>query len=104
MSKDGMLMPVKMALSKYMTNWYSGLYASTPSLDEFVARGISRSIMYVPGRMLDDAEKMLELYRKASMGLTGANSLFPIVLIAMAKEWVPVAEAFGHQVGDRQMV
>jgi hypothetical protein len=101
---DGMLMPIKLAFAGYIKTWYNGLYGSTPSINEFIARGAGKSILFAPDRMIDDAEKVLELYRKANISTQGKNSLLPVVLIAMARDWQPVAESFGHQVGDRQMV
>ena len=101
---SGILLPVQEAYGAYLKAWHGGLYGDTASTAEFAARDASSAIMWAPGRMVDAAEEMLELYRKASIGAPGANALFPVVLVAMARDYTPVPSAFGHQVGDRQLV
>lgn len=101
---SGLLLPVQQAYSEYLKRWYAGLYPDTLSMQEFVGRGVGKSILWVPGRMVDQAEEMLEMYRKAALGAAGANALLPVVLVAMSKDYTPVPSEFGHQVGDRQMV
>jgi hypothetical protein len=101
---SGDLNPLKEALGTYLGAWYAGVYGDTPSVIEFAARGYERSVLWAPGRMVDYAEEMLKLYQKNSNGEKGANSLLPVVLIALAKEYTPTpGEAGGKQV-ERQIV
>ena len=102
---DGITFPVKAAFSGYMTRWYNGsVYGDTPAVKEFLQRGLARSMMWAPARMVDAAEDMLAAYRKNENGPKGANSLLPVVLVAMAKDYNPTgSDMGGHQV-RRQLI
>jgi hypothetical protein len=102
---DYLLLPVKQAFSVYMREWYAGLYATTNGMTEFVARGHEKSLMWAPGRMVDAAEEMLASYmRNTNSNVPGANSLFPIVLIAQAKDYMPTGADWGGRQVSRKEV
>lgn len=102
---DSLLLPIKNAFSVWMRGWYDGLFATTNGLTEFVARGHEKSLMWAPGRMVDAAEEMLASYRRNSNSDTpGANSLFPIVMLAMAKDYVPTGADWGGRQVSRKEV
>ncbi len=96
---------IKAGLAEYMARWYAGLYADTPALAEYTARGLGRSVMFAADRMVDAAEDMLASYRKNNNeGSPGANSLFPVVLVGIAKDYMPTGGDWGGQHTQRRLV
>lgn len=96
---------VKTAVGHYLTRWYNFLAANTQAMQEFTSRGAAKSLMWVPDRMVDAVEEMLASYRKNNTtGVPGANAKFPVVLIAMSKDFSPVTGDWGRQAGDRMLV
>lgn len=87
-----------------MRDWYAGLYPTTNAMTEFVGRGHEKCMMWAPGRMVDAAEEMLASYRRNQNGEAGANSLFPIVMIAFAKDYVPTGADWGGRQVSRKLV
>lgn len=100
---NGDLFPVKEGFSAYMRRWYEGIFPSTAALEAYITRGIQRSIVWAPGRMIDAATDMLSSYQKNDNSPTaGAGALFPIVILAMAKDYTPTGGDWGgRQVGRR---
>lgn len=99
---NGDFFPLKQAFSEYLRRFYAGLYPDTPAMQEFVARGIERAIVWAPDRMVDAAEEMLASYRKNANATQGANSLFPVIIVGMAKDYAPTTGDWGaRQVGRR---
>lgn len=105
---NGDFFPLKLAFSDYMKKWYNGIYPDTKAVQEFVQRGLERSVVWAPDRMVDLAEDMLKSYQKntnVSDGGSvkhGKNALFPIVILAMARDYIPAGpDQGGRQVGRR---
>lgn len=102
---NGDIFPLKAALSRYMGDFYGRLWADTPALAEFVERGIERSVMWVPGRMIDAAEDMLTAYtRNENSATANAGSKLPVILCAMAKDYIPTGGSDGGRQIGRQLV
>jgi len=102
---DGDIFPIKEALGKYMTRWYNGLYGDTTAVTSFKSRGIQKSIIMVPGRMVDSVESMIASYRKNNNDAAkGANSLMPVVFVCMAKDYIPTGGDFGGRQVGRRMI
>ena len=102
---NGNTFPVKKAFAGYMIGWYERLFGDTAAVSEFAARGHEKSIMFAPARMVDQIEDMLASYqRNANSTEAGKNSIFPIVLIAMAKDYVPTGGDWGGRQVSRKMV
>lgn len=100
-----MFEPVKLGLGQYMGRFYADLVPTTRAMEAFVARGLGKSVMWAPGRMVDAAEEMLSLYAREEpdTGITRPFEL-PVVFVAMAKDYTPSGRDFTRQVGDAQMV
>lgn len=99
------LFPLKVAISRFMRDFYEGLYPDTPALESFVARGIERSVVWAPGRMAESAEDMLRAYQKNQNSNTpNAGALLPIIVIAMSKDYMPTGGADGGRQVERQLV
>lgn len=102
---DSILLPIKQAFSLRMRAWYDGLQPTTNGMAEFVKRGHEKCMMWAPGRMVDAAEEMIASYRRnQNANVAGANSLFPIVLIAFAKDYVPTGADWGGRQVSRKLV
>ncbi len=99
--------PLEVGLGTYMGQFYESLVADTPAMQEFIARGLSKSIVWVPGRMVDDVEAMLAEWRKNDNdkssskpgGAPGLSSMLPVVMVGMSKDFTPAMADFGPAVG-----
>jgi hypothetical protein len=56
--------PIEIALAQYMVGYHGSLVADTPAMEEYIAREVAKSIVWVPGRMIDDVEHMIAEWRK----------------------------------------
>lgn len=99
---------LKTAFGQYMGRFYAGLCPDTPAMEAYVDRGLTKSIVLAPGRMIDSVEEMLKAYQKNENNRPGeayrpgANALFPIMIVAVAKDYIPTGGDFGgKQVGRR---
>lgn len=102
---NGNFFDIKAGFSAYMRTFYNGLVADTSGLLEFTGRGIERCLMWASDRMVDDAEAMLASYRKNQNSPTpDAGALFPVILMAMSKDYVPTTGDWGGRQIGRQMV
>jgi len=97
-----MFEPVKVGFGRYMARFYGDLIATTRPLEEFVARGVGKSVMWAPARMVDAAEEMLKLYARDDIesGPTKPFNL-PIMFVAMAKDYMPSGRDYTRQIGDK---
>jgi hypothetical protein len=96
-----MFEPVKAGFGQYMARFYGELIATTRPLEEFVLRGVGKSVMWAPARMVDAAEDMLSLYARDDLD-EGPTKPFamPIMFVAMAKDYVPSGRDFTRQLAD----
>lgn len=101
---NGDTFPLKDAFGLYMAQWYRGLYGDTKAVQEFIDRGFAHSCQWASGRMVDDAEAMLAAYRKNDNAPQGRNTLLPVVLVGIAKDYTPTGADWGGRQVDRQMV
>lgn len=82
--------PLELAFGDYMGRFYAQLVADTPSMVEYVARGLSKSIVWAPGRMIDSVEDMLAEWRKnENQPGPGASAMLPVMICAMSKDFNP---------------
>lgn len=101
---NGDQFPLKTAISKYMRRWYDLLYPDTKSVQEYVARGFAHGCQWVPGRMVDQAEDMLKAYQKNDNAPQGRNTLLPVVLVGMSKDYTPMGADWGGRQLGRQLI
>lgn len=98
-----MLQPVKVAFGQYLARFYGTVTATTKPLESFVSRGVAKSIMWAPSRMIDAAEDMLALLMRSegvlSDGKTSPPAL-PAMIVAMAKDYIPTGRDYVRQVAD----
>lgn len=102
---NGNLFPVKHGFATYMIGWYDRLFSDTKAVTEFAARGHQKAMMFAPGRMVDAVEEMLKSYQKNQNSSTpGDSARFPIVIIGMAKDYVPTTGDWGGRQVGRKLV
>lgn len=100
-----MFQPVKVAFGEYMGDFYRSISATTKPMIEFRNRGLEKSIAWCPSRMVDAAEEMLSQWQRNDTDNAPTNpSKLPVILVAMAKDYVPTAREFTRQIADRQLV
>lgn len=101
---------IKEGFGQYMARFYAGLYPDTKALTEFTTRSVQRSIMFTTGRMVDKAEEMLAAYQKNKNSTDtapytpGANALFPVMLVGIAKDYTPGGADMGMRQMSRRLV
>lgn len=99
--------PIEEGFGAYMGRFYAQLVSDTPSMTEYIARGLSKSIVWVPGRMIDSVEDMLSEWRKndnektegTPNGKPGASSMLPVMMVAMSKDFTPAMSDWGLAIG-----
>lgn len=88
--------PIKKAFGAMLGEFHQQLVADTPAMREFAARTFSKAAMWAPGRMIDQAEEMLESWRKNDTSrVARPNSALPVMIVAMSKDYVPAPPEFG---------
>lgn len=96
MSRTGeVMMPLDIAIGQMMARWYATVYGDTQAVTEFVGRGVGKAIKWVPGRMIDDAQAMLQSYQRDQQGEHGVNAKLPVVLVAASRDYMPLSGDWG---------
>lgn len=96
-----MLQPVKTAFGQYMTGFYESIVPTTKSLQEYVARGLAKSMVWAPERMVDAAEDMLAAwYKNDTDDAATQPPKLPVVIVAMAKDYIPTGRDYTRQVSE----
>jgi len=100
-----MLEPVKVAFGQYMGRFYAGIQATTLPLKRYITRGLARSIVWAPSRMVDAAEEMHDQWLRAERdGVATRPQDLPVIIVAMARDYTPTGRDYTHQVADPQWV
>lgn len=93
--------PIKAAFGRYLQSFYGQLVADTPALAEYAARGFAKSAVWAPGRMVDQVEDMLASWRKNdTAGAARATPYLPVMIVAMAKDYVPAPSDYARPLAD----
>jgi hypothetical protein len=89
----------KQGFGEYLNLWFNDLHPNTTQSQAFIDRGFANSVKWAAGRMIDDAEAMLSSYRRnENTDTVNQSSLFPIVLVALARDYTPTTgDWFGKQ-------
>lgn len=71
---------------------------TTRATEEWVQRDLATAIVMAPGRMVDSAEDMMAAWRKNdNTGQPGMSSHLPVVITALAKDYVPAGGEYSRQ-------
>ena len=88
-----------------MGSFYASLVPTTPALQQFTTRGLKKSILWAPARMSGAAEEMLSAWQKnGTDSATTAPPEMPVILVAMAKDYMPTGRDFTRQIADNIQV
>lgn len=97
-----MLTPVKTAFGDYLAGFYAGIVPTTKAMETYVTRGLAKSIVWAPARMVDSAEDMLSSWqRNDTDGAPSHPAAMPVILVAMSKDYVPAMRDYTKQVAER---
>lgn len=100
-----MFQPIKIGFGEYISRFYGGLSATTKPMHEFISRGLDKSIAWCPSRMVDSAEEMLAMWQRNDTDDSPTHpAKLPVILVAMAKDYVPTGREYTRQVSDSQFV
>ncbi|WP_445157645.1 hypothetical protein [Halomonas sp. E14] len=96
-----MFEPVKAGLGEFMQAFYAEVVPTTRPLVEFVERGFPYCVAWAPTRMVDRAEEMLAAYQRNDTRQEPTRPPdLPVILVAVAKDWVPAGREFTTQIAD----
>lgn len=96
---------VRAAVGQWLGRWYAQLVPNSKALQEYCARGLSKSVVMVPGRMIDAAEDMVNLWvRNDTDDQAGKRYKLPVALVAMARDMMPTGRDWGRALGDEEFI
>lgn len=99
-----MLEPVKSAFGQFMGRFYGGIIPTTKPLEGYVLRGLSKSIVWAPSRMVDSAEDMLASWQRNETEDAKTRPVnMPVMIVALARDYVPTGRDYTRQVADAVM-
>ena len=100
-----MLEPVKTAFGEFMGRFYAFITPTTKPLDGYVTRGLAKSIVWAPTRMVDAAEDMLASWQRNDTDTaTTTPPKMPVIIVALARDYTPTMRDFTRQIADSEMV
>ncbi len=92
---------VKIAFARYMGDWYRQIQPNTKALREYAQRGLKTSVAMAPGRMIDQAQDLINEWRKQdNTGATGPSAFLPMTIIAVAKDFSVTGGDFSNHIAD----
>jgi hypothetical protein len=93
--------PIKEAFARYMGRYYDQLVADTKALAEFKGRGLAKSIVWAPDRMVDQVTEMITAWRRNDTSSGEQPTPFvPVMIAAMAKDYTPAPVDFTIPLAD----
>lgn len=92
---------VKAAFGQYIGEFYASLVPTTKPLVEFVGRGLAKSCVWAPARMVDQVEEMIAAWQRndTDQGSTNPPKL-PVIIVAVSKDYIPTGRDFGRQISE----
>lgn len=100
-----MLEPVKDAFGQFMGRFYSEIVPTTKPLTPYIARGLSKAIVWAPSRMVDSAEEMLAAWqRNDTDSATTRPADMPVMIVSMARDYTPTGRDYTRQIADAELV
>jgi len=100
-----MFEPIKSAFSQFMGRYYQSLSPTTKAMSEFASRGLGKSIMVAPTRMIDVAEDMLAAWQRNDTDSAPTQPpKLPVIIIAFARDMIPTGRDFNRQIADAEHI
>lgn len=89
---------LKYGYARWLNEFHRYFVPTTAATREWAARPLKTAMALAPGRMVDAAEDMMASWRKNdNTGKEGISSHLPIVITALAKDYVPTGGEFSRQ-------
>lgn len=96
-----MFEPVKAAFGEFMGGYYASLAPTTRPMQEYVNRGLDKSIAWAPSRMVDAIEEMLASWQRNDTDSAPTRpARMPVVFVAMARDLSAPSRDFTTQIAD----
>ncbi|MDR1848869.1 MAG: hypothetical protein LBQ75_02400 [Zoogloeaceae bacterium] len=96
-----MLTPIKIAFGEYMGRFYRSLVPTNAITQEFCERGLAKAIAWAPARMVDSAYEMLQAWQRNDTDSAPTRPpKIPVILVGMARDWLPTGRDFTRQVAE----
>ncbi|CAN5296541.1 hypothetical protein BH10PSE16_BH10PSE16_00930 [soil metagenome] len=100
-----MLEPVKAAFGQFMGRFYAEIVPTTKPLESYAVRGLAKSIVWAPSRMVDLAEDMLASWQRNDTDNAATKPAnMPVMIVAMARDYTPTGRDYTRQIADAEMV
>jgi len=100
-----MLEPVKAAFGQFMGRFYAEIVPTTKPLEAYITRGLAKSIVWAPSRMVDSAEEMLQTWqRNDTDNATTKPANMPVMIVGIARDYTPTGRDYTRQMADPEMV
>lgn len=97
-----MTIAVKAAFGQYIGEFYASLVPTTKPMHEFVARGLAKSCVWAPGRMIDQIDEMISAWQRNDTDQAPTKPpKLPVVIVAMAKDYTPTGREYGRQISEQ---
>lgn len=97
----GLITPVKAAIGGWLSEFYAQFQPDTAANVEWAARGTTKSMAFVPGRMVDSVEEMLSSWRvNNNSGKASTSAFLPVLLIAVAHDYTETPSEIGRPLTD----
>jgi len=98
-----MFEPVKIGFGEFMGGYYAALSPTTKPLQEFVGRGLAKSIAFAPGRLVDKAAEMLGMWQRNDTDQSATRpAKLPAIIVGVAKDSIPTGRDFTRQIADSE--
>ncbi|MAD95833.1 MAG: hypothetical protein CMB99_00755 [Flavobacteriaceae bacterium] len=101
---DRFLQPFQVGLGEYLGRFHASIVPLTKQVEEFANRPQTQAMAFASGRMVDDAQKMVDQYRSDTGNGKTPGTRLPAIIVAMDPEVVPTGRDFVNQVSTDQYV
>lgn len=93
--------PIKSAIGRWLERYFTELVPMTPQIRAFTQRPYEEAVVIVPGRMVDSAQEMLNLWvrNNTNDGATTPAAM-PVILVAVAQDMTPTGADYTKQDAD----
>lgn len=100
-----MFEPLKIGFGEYLAGFYAGLVPTTLDMQEYVQRGLGKSIAWAPSRMVDAAEEMLAAWQRNDTDSAPTQPpKLPVILVAMDQSYTPTGREYATQIANSAKV
>lgn len=94
-----MFAPIKTAFGEFMGVFYSDIVPNTKGVNAFVNRGLAKSIVWAPARMVDAAQDMLSSWQRNDTDDAPTQPAeLPVIIVAIAKDYTPTGRDYTRQI------